>query len=386
MRVEFYAANLHQGGAVPSAALFFDQIESLWGSEATNWIQGLHIVVSPRVAKEMDSLARLGRTEGLSVEVRNDTPRVVVPRLRQATLDLRYSVRGPEYRGRQARIEVAGFADGSILPARPDIDIGVGYSSGAMGLGGRLKRRYKLALLKSYDGFIVQTNDMARSLATVVRSKPIRVVPSTVSRAFRAPAAQVAFPLPERRPGEVRLFYPARGYPHKNHRFIPRVAREYERLYGTPLAVVVTLRDDEMESALGSDTTGVMNVGEVDALQCPDLYRQTDGLFFPTLNETFSASPIEASFMCRPVIAPRLPFMLAMTEGHATYFESGDPSDAAMAVYLATRRDEAAEARIKSAREWAERFPDPNQQARDYLSILRSTVAVRAKPQLPRMP
>lgn len=371
MQVELYGANLHHGGAVPSAASFFDQIQTLWGTESTAWIDYLHLTISPRVAGEMQTLEQLQRVAGVDVEVREDRPRMFPRPPRAKVYDLRYSVRGPEYQGRQAAIEATGFADGSILRARDDIDI-EGRSLGDASLRTRLVARRKIALLKNYDAYVVQTHDMATSLSLVIGAKPVSVVPNSLSAAFLDRDLQVLSYLPARLPGEVRLFYPARGYPHKNHGFIPAVVTAFEERFKRPLRIVVTLRDEEFKRLLGRNSYGVINIGEVDTPRCPDLYRQTDGLFFPSLNETFSASPIEAAFMCRPIIAPRLSFMLAMTQGYASYYGNDDPADAARAILEASGSADSWKTSVDAAFRWANALPTPEEQAQKYLGFLRS--------------
>jgi hypothetical protein len=225
-------------------------------------------------------------------------------------------------------------------------------------------------LLKKYDAYVVQTLDMARMLRNVIGPQPVWVVPNSLSRAFFDSDLQMPSNLPPRRPGEVRLFYPARGYPHKNHSFLPTVVAAFEDRFDIPLRIVVTLREGEFARTFGQDPHGIINIGEVDTPRCPDLYRQTDGLLFPSLNETFSASPLEAAFMRRPIIAPRLPFMVAMTEGFASYYDVDDPVDAAQAILAATTAGDSSRGSLDAAFRWAKALPTPGEQAKVYLKIL----------------
>lgn len=356
-----------------SAASFLDQIPSLWFTESTSWIRELRITASPRVVSEMRRVDSLDLLDGVCLNVREDRPQLLPNLARRSGLDVRFTLRGPEYQGRRADIEVVGFADGAMLPARSDISLTHGTIRPQDWVNA-LVRRKKLSLLEKYDAFIVQTDDMASALRRVAHHQPIKVVPNVVSEFFRNEKLQEKVVLPPRLPEETRLFYPARGYLHKNHRFIPSTVACFERLFNKPLRIVITLRKDELTPLVNDDTYGLLNIGEVTASECPDIYRQTDGLFFPSLNETFSASPIEASFMDRPVVATGLPFMVEMTKGHATYFELGNSADAARAIYEATSRREASETTRAAALRWAQSLPTPIEQARLYVNFLHEQV------------
>ena len=57
--------------------------------------------------------------------------------------------------------------------------------------------------------------------------------------------------------GAVRLFYPARGYAHKNHAIIGPTGQHLELHHGVRLDVTVTLRDDEFAPVVSSVATPV---------------------------------------------------------------------------------------------------------------------------------
>lgn len=375
MRVQFYAANLHHGGAVLVAATFFDQLVELRDSEVGSWMTTLNIAVSSRVLSEMAHLNALSKLRGVDVSVRDDPPRFRLRNRQPLHFDLRYSIMAPEYRGRSAHLEIAGFADGSILPARPDIQLGLGGGSRAAHALSYPLRSYKLNVLRTYDAFIVQTHDMATALKGHVGQKRVEVVPNSLSRPFVVPTDRTDHNLPPRSEGEVRLFYPARGYPHKNHRFIPDVAHAFTQEFHRPMSVVVTLRDSEFRKIFGAGMDSIINIGEVRSRALPSLYSQTDALFFPSLNETFSATPLEAAFMMRPIVAADLPFMRSAMGDIARYYKPGDPADAARTIRRATaaspKETDGEDLLLVRAQQWARTMAAPLDQARQFLTILK---------------
>lgn len=374
MRVELYAGNLHHGGAVVVAATFLDQLPLLWGTEATAWIDELSVVASQRVASDMMRLEELRGLNCVELTISDDRPRVFVPRVHRHRADVRFTVFGPAYQGRQARVEVVGFADGSIVPAQNESRPDAAGAPGAIGqLAGALKRRRKLQLLRQADGYIVQTDQMAAALGPLVSGGRVDVLPNIVPAAFHDRTSWVDTDLPERLPGEVRFFYPARGYPHKNHAFIPLVCAAFKDIFGVPLRVVVTLRPEEFRALGPLANDPLINVGEISVAQCPPIFEQTDGLLFPSLNETASSSPLEALFMGKPVVAVDLPFMRVMTHGFAGYYFDGDAEAAARAIHAVGEREGAIQALTSRGSNWVRQLPTPKEQASAYLSILRAS-------------
>lgn len=371
MRVELYAGNLHHGGAVAVAASFFDQLPLLWGTETTAWIDHLTVVASPRVLSDMRNLGAIKILDRVKVVVSEDRPRFGTVRMHPPSYDVRFTVFGPAYEGRRAHVEVMGFADGSILPAHQDVGPDkIGRPSVITNLLSYLKQRRKFALMKKNDVYVVQTANMADALGKVVSSRRIHIVPNIVPAVFHNRNLYRTFTPIERLPDEVRLFYPARGYPHKNHAFIPSVCDAFEKMFGVPLSVVVTLRQDEMVTLNLTLDDRIINVGEVSVFDCPALYEATDGLFFPSLNETASSSPMEALFMGKPVIAVDLPFMREMTNGFGYFYSPADSVSAAEAIHRAVTSVGSESLENLQGIAWARGLLDPVTQAQEYLSIL----------------
>jgi len=149
------------------------------------------------------------------------------------------------------------------------------------------------------------------------------------------------------------------------------------------MKVVVTLRDSEFRKIFGAGTDSVMNIGEVQSRTLPSLYEQTDALFFPSLNETFSATPIEAAFMMRPIVAADLPFMRSTTGEHAHYYKPGDAVSAAKAIRSATSalpgETDRDDSRLVEAGRWALTMAQPLDQASQFLSILKDLAEVPSR-------
>ena len=74
-------------------------------------------------------------------------------------------------------------------------------------------------------------------------------------------------------------------------------------------------------------------VGKVDIAECPNLYKQADIMFMPTLIECFTATYPEAMRMEVPIVTTDLEFARGLCEDAACYYSAIDPASAAEAIY-----------------------------------------------------
>lgn len=128
------------------------------------------------------------------------------------------------------------------------------------------------------------------------------------------------------------LFYPARGYSHKNHEVIIASIRQFARDYvGTLLITTVGRGDSEAGDkalALTSEPSLRdiwMNIGPQNSEQIEALYSLSDALIMPTRLETYGLPFIEAMQHGLPVIAPKRDFIEAVC-GAAAYYMPAEPS------------------------------------------------------------
>jgi glycosyltransferase involved in cell wall biosynthesis len=200
-----------------------------------------------------------------------------------------------------------------------------------------------LKALKRYEQIVVETEHLKSRLErNGFASTPIWVIPNVPNiDAVREPNQESHVSLPRREDGEIRLFYPARGYPHKNHRIIGALAEEYLQRTGQTLKVIVTLRDDEVRALnLGPELTrSLINVGEISLRQCAYVYRNADGVLFPSLNETSSATPLEARSLGLPLIASDRSFVTQAVGEYGVLFDPLSPVSGAQAVAQVFSKD-----------------------------------------------
>jgi glycosyltransferase involved in cell wall biosynthesis len=100
---------------------------------------------------------------------------------------------------------------------------------------------------------------------------------------------------------------------------------------GKRLLVHTTLRDGEWAALPPGARKWMFNHGESTAQQVLDIYRQVDAIFFPSLLETSSVTPLEANVLGIPLLASDRDFVRSSADA-ALLFEPKDPGSVAAAL------------------------------------------------------
>ena len=96
---------------------------------------------------------------------------------------------------------------------------------------------------------------------------------------------------------------------------------------GIAVELLVTIDSKEYDR-LFSGYKNVINLGSVEPKYFPDLYRQSDIVFMPSLLEIFSAVYPEAMYMQKPIVTTDLPFARNICQEAALYFEPENVQEA----------------------------------------------------------
>ncbi|MFB0836782.1 glycosyltransferase [Arthrobacter sp. E44] len=375
MKAIIYASNIRTGGAIGGAANLLDTLPDFYETTHMCWAREWYVYISDEIASEMSRLDDL-RDLGVSIVQRTDAADLrTLQRRRNAWADVRLVLRGPDYVGRMAKREILGFADRSILTPVPQ------HQPAARRIKASARNALKRALLPRYDAFLTQTSNMAEELSARVPGKPVWVFPNSPADIFRA---QDVMPRIERTPALesgrriIRLFYPARGYPHKNHQIIPRVVEVLRSAYNVELEVVCTLRSDELTSLGLHDAPGIVPVGALSRAECYDQYCKSDGVFFPSLNETSSVTPLEGMALGLPVFASDLNFITEISGNAPYYFDPRDPVSAAAVISEYFANPYADLGRLRAGFEFVRGLPSRRETTRGHLAAMKSMSTAEA--------
>lgn len=123
------------------------------------------------------------------------------------------------------------------------------------------------------------------------------------------------------------------SYPHKNLRISIDALRELAVLApNLKIRFVFTVTKDEFGSIPNEYQDNFILLGKVNINQCPNLYRQTDIMFQPSLLECFTATYAEAMKMNVPIITTDLGFAHSLCGDAAYYYSPINPKDLALAI------------------------------------------------------
>jgi glycosyltransferase involved in cell wall biosynthesis len=134
---------------------------------------------------------------------------------------------------------------------------------------------------------------------------------------------------PQSGPRQPLLLYPAKGWPHKNHRTL-LVAFRMLRARHPMLELVLTgATRDELPPDLPS---GVQVRGLVRRAELVELYRQAAVMVFPSRYEGFGLPVVEAMASGCPVAAARSGSLPEVVGDAGVLFDADDPADVVRAV------------------------------------------------------
>lgn len=360
------ASNLHTGGGVQVA------VSSLYETSLLQNDSSLSIDVI--VSSEVDNgLARLKtdtsvfsnyeviNTYGIKAFFSSLNSRV-------RNYDVVFTVFGPNYLRAKAKKEIVGFAQLWILNFNNPI-------SEKMSFFNRNILRFKfyiqwLFFLRA-DHYIVELEHVKKSLveSKSVYSKRISVVYNTVSSLYKDRSKWQPV-LINKNQEEISLGIVTRDYPHKNINILPMVADALETKHNLKAHFYTTLNDAEWTTKDAFFKKHVSTVGSLSPDQCPSFYGQIDAVVFPSLLECFSATPLEAMVMSKPLFASDRGFVRDVCGGHATYFDPLDADDIALNIANYFKAGIERSEQLQQARSHAINFSSARGRAEQYLEII----------------
>jgi glycosyltransferase involved in cell wall biosynthesis len=175
------------------------------------------------------------------------------------------------------------------------------------------KRAYDSAAQRANAVVVTSAFVRARAIERLgLDEKRVHVIPLGVDHALFAPGDDAR---------EAFLLYPARPWPHKNHR---RLLEAFGLLRAELPELRLVLTGGGLD-ALGPLPEGVQRVGAVPVEELASLYRTAACLVFPSLYEGFGLPPLEAMASGCPVAAASSGAIPEVCGDAAVYFDATDP-------------------------------------------------------------
>ena len=370
-KVLINCTNLHVGGGVQVAVSVVDEI-SVIESEVLEF----HVVVSSEVDK---GLLKTGTSTAKfpSYQVYDvygiEASSKSFSKLFQG-YDAIFTVFGPDYRLGNQSNTLVGFARPWII--YPDNEIFRSISALSK-LKTKLKIFIQTLFFKKASKLVVELPHVKQGVIdrSISNMDSVEVVYNSISSLYFQPERWEAVKI-EPSNTDFKLGFIGRDYPHKNLKILPEVKAILSREFGLDIQFYVTLNENEWATKPEEFKQSVVTVGELSVFQCPDFYRKMDGVIFPSFLECFSATPLEAMAMERPLFASDRGFVRDVCKHHVYYFDPLSAFSAAevIAAYIKNVRG-TDHARLAEAKEYAHSFSSARGRAESYVRILEQMVA-----------
>lgn len=286
-----------------------------------------------------------------------------------------FTIFGPLYTLSQKFVNITGFAQPWIV--YPDNAI---YAD--MHFIDKFKTRVKFSLQKFFfqraDHLVVELEHVARQLVDkkVCAPQNISVVNNCLSAVFLQTERwkEVNYDFSN---DKIKIGFVGRNYQHKNTKIFPQIRDILKSEYNIDSDFYVTFSPEEWRACDQKFKSDICNVGILNVDQCPVFYRNMDAIIFPSLLECFSATPLEAMVMEKPLFASDMPFNHDICNEHAIYFNPLNPCDAASKIasyFQSNDSDPTSAFTLVNGRERALEFSHANERASIYLQSLISEI------------
>lgn len=357
------ASNLHVGGGVQVAASFISEIAESWRSK-------ISIVASSEVVANvrLDDMERAQFVRFERINVHGFSPKTGrLDRFMRGGVCV-FTVFGPVYRWWTKYRSIVGFAQPWIIYPHNEC-----YTNlpALQRVRTRLKYWLQGLFFRRADLLVVELEHVKEGLIRELGIKPecIHVVHNCVSSTYLDETVWLPIDVPQAE-CDLRLGFLGRNYMHKNTAIFPAIAEALEAIHGIKARFYVTFTDAEWKACSPGLRAVCVNVGPLSVAQCPSFYKAIDGVVFPSLLECFSATPLEAMAMGKPLFASDRPFNHDVCNDHAHYFDPLSPESAATEIARVFANGGPNKEALRAARAHAVNFSSPKERAGKYLAML----------------
>jgi glycosyltransferase involved in cell wall biosynthesis len=321
------ASNLHAGGGLQVAVSFIYEIDKLKK-------YNLDLIVSESIHNELTNL-EVKVVLFRSYKVFNSNGMLILFNSKFQNLlrnyDTVFTIFGPLYCWKKPKKSVVGFAQPWII--YPNNEIYLSYDVVQKFICS-LKYSIQWFFYKRSDRLIVELDHVKNRLLELfnVQDTKINVVNNCVSSLFfdTKKWTYIDYNLTK---SDLILGIVSRDYPHKNLKILPEVASILNKKYNISIKFLITLNDEEWMNNNFKIYKCIYNVGSIKTDQCPAFYNLLDGVIFPSLLECFSATPIEAMIMKKPVFASDRLFVKQACDNFVNYFDPSCSNSIASCIY-----------------------------------------------------
>lgn len=237
------------------------------------------------------------------------------------------------------------------------------------------KRIHGYFLNRDGKFFICETDDVSSRLPNFIKvaREKVFTVSNVYNDVFNLGMSNKQL-LPIKLKREFRILCLCSGDKHKNltilNSVIPILRDKYKQI---DFKFVLTVDNIVFERLLENNVrTSVYNVGRVSIEDCPNLYRESDCLFLPSLIECFSANYPEAMVMRIPIVTSNLSFARDICGDAASYVNPLDADQIAERLYQVASSVDLRTKLVEEGDKQLMKFGSAQERAKKYLEIGRS--------------
>lgn len=360
------ASNLHAGGGIQVAISFLYEIAAMKNKDLTY----IHVITSSEVDSGLSRLNANTSAFGYYEVIDAHGLKAFFSKLNNQikSYDMVFTVFGPNYFRVKAKKEIVGFAQLWILDFNNPISAKMSFLNRNI-----LRAKFFIQWLffLRADHYVVELEHVKKGLVENkgVDEQKISVVYNTVSSLYLDESKWKPIDI-GKGAEDISLGIVTRDYPHKNIGILPAVAQILEARHNLKVHFYTTLNELEWSARDDLFKRYVSTVGSLSPDQCPSFYEQIDGVVFPSLLECFSATPLEAMVMNKPLFASDRGFVRDVCGDHATYFDPLDADDIALNIANYFKADLERSEQLQQARDHALGFSSAKGRAEQYLEII----------------
>lgn len=360
------AANLHVGGGVQVAVSFIYEMTQLLDYDFSN----INVIASSPINKALIQLNvdtsifqsyRVIDLYGIQAFFSSFNQEI-------KKYDVVFTIFGPNYLRNQAKKEIVGFAQSWIL----EFDNALTQKMKKLSkLKQRIKRFIQWLIFKRSDLFIVELEHVKNKLIDrkKINSSNIHIVNNTASSLY-FDQSQWRNIVIKKSTADLHLGIVSRDYSHKNLSILPFLGELLLNKYNFRVHFYVTFNNLEWTARNNNFKKYVTNVGVLQPNECPSFYQQIDGVIFPSLLECFSATPLEALVMEKPLFASDRDFVRDVCGDYAIYFDPLNIDSIAKSITNYFTSDEDHFNYLSKAKNHATNFSNAKDRALKYLQII----------------
>ena len=228
-------------------------------------------------------------------------------------------------------------------------------------------------LKRNGNYFVSETEDVSIRILKILKIKRENsyTVTNTCSSLFDEEISEQPNILPIKKENEFRFLSLCSLSPHKNLEILNKVIPLIND-FNLDIDIKFILTVDHViyeNNFTELAKKNIYNIGRIEVKKCPQLYKECDALFLPTLLECFSANYPEAMKMKIPIITSNLPFAVGVCKDSALYFDPMDPVDISIKIKQLIESKSVQFELIDRGNKRLESFLTASERAREYLNI-----------------